>query len=91
MKQKRNRYAKLLSNTFILTLGTIGSKALIFFLTPLYTSYLTTGEFGIVDLLVSAANLLDPAGLAGNEQCRAALRHGRPDPARHSAKHRTGR
>ena len=60
MKQKSNRYAKLLSNTFILTLGTIGSKALIFFLTPLYTSYLTTGEFGIVDLLVSAANLLIP-------------------------------
>ena len=57
---KTNRYRKLFSNTLILTLGTIGSKALIFFLTPLYTRYLTTGEFGIVDLLVSAANLLIP-------------------------------
>ncbi len=57
---KPSRYTKLLSNTLILTIGTLGSKVLMFLLTPLYTSFLTKGEYGIIDLLVSAANLLIP-------------------------------
>ncbi len=57
---KPSRYKRLFSNTLILTIGTIGSKVLMFLLTPLYTSFLTKGEYGIIDLLVSAANLLIP-------------------------------
>lgn len=55
-----NRYKKLFSTTFILGLGTFGSKILTFLLVPLYTHVLTQGEYGIVDLLVQAANLLIP-------------------------------
>ncbi len=57
---KVNRYKKLLSNTLILGIGTFGSKILTVLLMPLYTSFLTKGEYGIVDLLVQAANLLIP-------------------------------
>ena len=55
-----DRYKKLFSNTLILGLGTLASKVLTVLLMPLYTSYLTNGEYGIVDLVVQAANLLIP-------------------------------
>ena len=58
--EKTGRYKKLFSNTLILGIGTFCSKALTILLMPLYTSYLTQGEYGIVDLLVQAANLLIP-------------------------------
>ena len=57
---KTDRYKKLFSNTLILGIGTFSSKVLTFLLMPLYTSFLTNGEYGIVDLLVQAANLLIP-------------------------------
>ena len=57
---RSDRYKKLFSNTLILGLGTFSSKVLTILLMPLYTSYLTNGEYGIVDLLVQAANLLIP-------------------------------
>lgn len=56
----KNRYKKLFSNTLILGIGTFASKLLTVLLMPLYTSYLTNGEYGIVDLLVQTANLLIP-------------------------------
>ncbi|MBQ8684362.1 MAG: oligosaccharide flippase family protein [Clostridia bacterium] len=55
-----DRYKKLFSNTLILGLGTLVSKVLTVLLMPLYTSYLTEGQYGIVDLVVQAANLLIP-------------------------------
>ena len=55
-----DRYKKLFSNTLILGLGTLASKVLTVLLMPLYTSYLTEGQYGIVDLVVQAANLLIP-------------------------------
>lgn len=58
--EKTNRYKKLLTNTLVLGIGTFGSKVMTILLMPLYTSYLTNGEYGIVDLLVQAANLLIP-------------------------------
>ena len=57
---KNDRYKKLFSNTLILGIGTFSSKVLTILLMPLYTSFLTNGEYGIVDLLVQAANLLIP-------------------------------
>ncbi len=57
---KQSRYKKLFSNTLILGIGTFCSKVLTILLMPLYTEHLTTGEYGIVDLLVQAANLLIP-------------------------------
>ncbi len=57
---KSDRYKKLFSNTLVLGIGTFSSKVLTILLMPLYTSFLTNGEYGIVDLLVQAANLLIP-------------------------------
>lgn len=55
-----NRYKRLFSNTLILGLGTFCSKAITIILMPLYTHYMSNSEYGIVELLVPAANLLIP-------------------------------
>ena len=55
-----NKYKKLLSNTGLITLGTFGSKILVFFLTPLYTYLLTDAQFGTADLLAQTAKLILP-------------------------------
>ncbi len=55
-----DRYKKLLSNTFLFAISTFSSKALVFLLMPLYTSMLTQAQYGTVDLIVQAANLLVP-------------------------------
>ncbi len=60
-----DRYKKLLSNTFIFTIGTFGSKLLVFALMPFYTRILTNGEFGIVDIIVQTSNLLIPLASVG--------------------------
>lgn len=72
---KTNRYKKLLSFTLILSIGTIISKLMTYVvLTPLYTRYLTTAEFGIVELVVQTANMLMPIVSLGINQ--AVLRFG---------------
>ncbi len=55
-----NRYKKLLSNTVLFAIGTFSSKALVFLLMPLYTAVLSTEEYGTVDLIMQAGNLLLP-------------------------------
>ncbi|HFI0686296.1 TPA: polysaccharide biosynthesis C-terminal domain-containing protein [Streptococcus suis] len=55
-----NREKKLLKNTIIVALGQIGSKFSVFLLLPLYTSYLSTVEYGTVDLLNTYISLLLP-------------------------------
>ena len=39
-------YRRLLSNTFLFSVSTFGSKLLLFLLTPFYTSVLSQGEYG---------------------------------------------
>lgn len=51
---------KLLTNVGILTISNFASKILVFLLVPLYTSILTTVEFGIYDLIISTISLLVP-------------------------------
>lgn len=51
---------KLINNTFLFLLGSIGSKFIQFFLVPLYTYCLTTNEFGITDLIFTTINFLIP-------------------------------
>ena len=76
-----NRYKKLFSTTVILGIGTFGSKLLTFFLMPLYTHALTQGEYGTVDLLVQAANLLIPlVSLGINESIIRFGADGETDP-----------
>ena len=55
-----NKLAKLLQNVGLLTLSNFGSKVLVFLLVPLYTSVLTTEQYGTYDLLYSSVQLLFP-------------------------------
>lgn len=55
-----NKYKKLITNTAVLALGTLGSKLIVFFLMPLYTSLLTPGEYSTADIISQSANLLIP-------------------------------
>ncbi|MBF0601916.1 oligosaccharide flippase family protein [Limosilactobacillus oris] len=57
-KTRRARY--LAKNTFIFTLGNIGSKLISFFLLPLYTNCLTTSQYGTVDLITTIATVAVP-------------------------------
>ncbi len=55
-----NKYKTLVSNTALISLGTIGSKLLVFFMVRFYTGYLTTAEFGTADIITQTCNLLLP-------------------------------
>ena len=55
---KNNKYRNLARNTAWFTVGSFGSKLLSFFLVPLYTSVLTTAEYGVADILTTSASLL---------------------------------
>ncbi len=50
----------LFKNMGILTISNFASKILVFLLVPLYTSVLSTSEYGIYDLMVSTILLLYP-------------------------------
>lgn len=54
------KYIYLLKNIGLLTLSNFGSKLLHFFLVPLYTSVLSTSEYGIYDLLTVTISLMIP-------------------------------
>lgn len=54
------KYKYLAKNIGLLTASNFTSKILVFFLVPLYTSYLSTAEYGIYDLLNNSINLLIP-------------------------------
>ena len=57
MKKKSK---KLLSDTLLFFIGSIGSKFIQFFLVPLYTYTLSTIEYGTSDLLLTTVNFLMP-------------------------------
>ncbi|HAQ9444829.1 TPA: oligosaccharide flippase family protein, partial [Enterococcus faecium] len=50
----------LIKNMGILTISNFSSKILVFLLVPLYTSVLSTTEYGTYDLTISTATLLFP-------------------------------
>lgn len=55
-----NKYKTLISNTALISLGTFGSKLLVFLMVRFYTGYLTTAQYGTSDLITQTANLLLP-------------------------------
>lgn len=57
---KVSREKELLKNTGILSIGKICTQFVSFFLLPLYTAYLSTKEYGVVDLLNNYISLLIP-------------------------------
>lgn len=54
------RVKELISNTALFTIANIGSKILVFLMVPLYTSVLTTEEYGISDLVQATSQMLFP-------------------------------
>lgn len=55
-----SKVKNLSKNTLILGIGNFSSKILVFFLVPLYTSVLSTDEYGNYDLAVTTIQLLAP-------------------------------
>ncbi len=55
-----NKYKTLLSNTMFISIGTFGSKLLVFLMVRFYTDCLTTSQYSTSDLIVQTANLLFP-------------------------------
>ncbi|MDM5307520.1 oligosaccharide flippase family protein [Peribacillus frigoritolerans] len=55
-----NVYKKLVNNSLVFAVGNLGTKLIVFLLLPLYTSYLTKSEFGLVDLFTTTLSCLIP-------------------------------
>ena len=60
-----NKNKELIKNTLVFGFGTIGTKAMQFILIPLYSSVLSTEEFGCADLIVSTVSLISPFLMLG--------------------------
>lgn len=56
----KNRYKELTINTIIFACATLCSKAIMFFLLPLYTNVLSKDQYGTVELIISGIDLLTP-------------------------------
>ncbi len=57
---KKNKYTTLLSNTAVFAVGNILVKVISFILMPLYTSVLTTEQYGVSELLNSTIEMILP-------------------------------
>ncbi len=71
-------YRRLLSNTFLFSVSTFGSKILTFLLTPFYTSILSDAEYGVTDLIIQTGNFLIPLASTAGRTKPASLPPGWP-------------
>ncbi|MDN3954784.1 lipopolysaccharide biosynthesis protein [Sporolactobacillus laevolacticus] len=55
-----NKYKKLAANSLIFAIGNLGSKLIALLLIPLYTYYLSTTQYGTIDLITTTLSLLLP-------------------------------
>ncbi|MFB5430450.1 lipopolysaccharide biosynthesis protein [Enterococcus casseliflavus] len=55
-----NKYKKLFQNSLVFAIGNLGSKIVSIIMVPLYTHYLSTEQYGQVDLIITAISLLLP-------------------------------
>lgn len=55
-----SKLTRLFKDTAIFAVGSLGSKAILFFLVPLYTNVLSAAEYGTADLVYVFATLLIP-------------------------------
>ena len=60
LEHEMNKYQTLATNTLLMSMGTFGSKLLVFLMVRFYTGYLTPAEYGTADLITQTANLLIP-------------------------------
>lgn len=63
----------LAKNTLLIAISKFSSQLLVFLMLPFYTSWLTTAEYGLVDLVVSYGGLFAPLALLNMEM--AVFRH----------------
>lgn len=54
------KYKTLASNTALISLGTVGSKLMMFFMVRFYTGYMSPADYGTADIITQTANLLIP-------------------------------
>lgn len=54
---QNSKYSYLAKNTMLFTISSFGSKILVFLLVPLYTSILSTTDYGIADTVTTTASL----------------------------------
>ena len=74
----REKISRLLKDTAIFAIGSLGAKAIMFFLVPLYTHVLTTAEYGTADLVTVFSMLIVPVVSLSIE--KAVIRFGmKPD------------
>lgn len=57
---KSYKKKKLTTDLLLFAIGSFGTKFLAFFLVPFYTNFLSTEEYGTIDLIVNTASLLLP-------------------------------
>ncbi|QUG40598.1 polysaccharide biosynthesis C-terminal domain-containing protein [Psychrobacillus sp. INOP01] len=55
-----NRYKKLIANSVIFGIGNFGSKIILILLVPLYTFYLSSSEYGTLDIITITTSMLLP-------------------------------
>jgi O-antigen/teichoic acid export membrane protein len=55
-----SNYKKLAKNTFWFSIGSFGSKAISFFMVPIYTSVLSQKDYGFIDLILTTISLVIP-------------------------------
>ena len=57
---RMSRESRLAKNTSILAFGTICTKGIMFFMTPLYAAWLSVGDYGTFDVITTYSSLLIP-------------------------------
>ena len=57
---QKNKYKTLVNNTFLISVGTFGSKILTFLMVRFYTGILSPSDYGTADLIMQTVNLLFP-------------------------------
>lgn len=55
-----NTYKKLIGNSAVFAIGNLGSKLVLILLVPLYTYYLSTVEYGMIDIVTTTTSMLLP-------------------------------
>ena len=55
-----SRYKPLLKDTVIFGLGNLGKKLILLLMVPLYTNFMSDAEYGIAELVFTAAQLMAP-------------------------------
>lgn len=59
-KQPLNRFYNLLCNTLLFAVNALATKFVSFLLVPLYTAFMSAGEYGITDMSLTVISLVTP-------------------------------